>query len=349
MRNHWKWSTPWLIWALLAGSSVSAAQFVNVPYGLSDDFFPKNLPPNQCLHTDADSKITSTGSDCGTGSGGVTSVSGTANQITVVNGTTTPVISIPSDPQVSGNLTTNDITVTDTTTNQCLGTNGSNRITTASHCVTSITGTTNQIIANSGGAVFTLSLPFTFKVPGTFESSSNATFDTATGTSCAGFDSTKKLVSNQNCVTAITGTTPITVSTPSPGVYDVEITSPIPVAYGGTGTASATAGNCVDVGVGGHYNTDICNQWTLAGFIIPSVGGTVTLTGGGTEQRLFSMLTFTPIFVTDGTHAIQGYANAASSGAGPDTVVLHMNKIIAGSVGDSMAGGAHMMIGNEDF
>jgi hypothetical protein len=62
----------------------------------------------QCLHVNSSGTIAGTGTDCGSdGGGGVSSVSGTANQITVVNGSTTPQISIPSTFTFPGTVTNN--------------------------------------------------------------------------------------------------------------------------------------------------------------------------------------------------------------------------------------------------
>lgn len=62
----------------------------------------------QCLHVNSSGLVSGTGADCGAGGGGgVSSVSGTATQITVVNGSTTPTISIPSTFTFPGTITNN--------------------------------------------------------------------------------------------------------------------------------------------------------------------------------------------------------------------------------------------------
>lgn len=60
----------------------------------------------QCLHVNSSGLISGTGTDCGAGGGGgVSSVSGTAAQITVVNGSTTPTVSIPATFTFPGTVT----------------------------------------------------------------------------------------------------------------------------------------------------------------------------------------------------------------------------------------------------
>lgn len=62
----------------------------------------------QCLHVNSSGVVSGVGADCGSGGGGgVSSVSGTAAQITVVNGSTTPQISIPSTFTFPGTVTNN--------------------------------------------------------------------------------------------------------------------------------------------------------------------------------------------------------------------------------------------------
>jgi hypothetical protein len=64
-----------------------------------------------------------TGGPVGTGT--VTSVTGTTNQISVATGTTTPVLSIPSSPTLPGTTTVGNLINSGLTANQCIGANGS--------------------------------------------------------------------------------------------------------------------------------------------------------------------------------------------------------------------------------
>jgi hypothetical protein len=58
-----------------------------------------------CTSFAAQTQIQDAGAPCGTGSGGIPSVTGTANQIDVANGTTTPVLSLDSAIILPGSLT----------------------------------------------------------------------------------------------------------------------------------------------------------------------------------------------------------------------------------------------------
>lgn len=71
----------------------------------------------QCAHFSSTGVLSGTGSDCGSGGGGgsVTSVSGTANQVDVASGGTTPVISIDSTFTFPGTVT-NDLSIFGATT-----------------------------------------------------------------------------------------------------------------------------------------------------------------------------------------------------------------------------------------
>lgn len=76
----------------------------------------------QCLHVNALGQISGTGVDCGSGGGGgVSSLTGTSNQITVVNGSTTPTVSIPSTFTFPGTVT-NALNIFGSTTSAQLAT-----------------------------------------------------------------------------------------------------------------------------------------------------------------------------------------------------------------------------------
>lgn len=84
------------------------------------------LVSGRCLQAGTNGIIGNAAGACGSGSGTVTSVTGTANQISVATGTTTPVISIPSSPTLPGTTTVGSLVDT-----FIAGSNG---------CVTSSTG-----------------------------------------------------------------------------------------------------------------------------------------------------------------------------------------------------------------
>lgn len=76
----------------------------------------------QCLHVNSAGLISGTGADCGSGGGGgVSSVSGTSGQITVVNGSTTPTVSVPATFTFPGTVTNPLSIFGPTTSTQFLG------------------------------------------------------------------------------------------------------------------------------------------------------------------------------------------------------------------------------------
>jgi hypothetical protein len=133
--------------------SVCADQVVNLPYNYSfkGSVAIPSLAALQCMATDANKKVVSSGGLCGGGGGTVTSVSGTAQQINVANGTTTPVVSIAGNPVIPG-----------LAASLCVKTNFVFQLTTA-QCVHSVVAGTNVTItgtavdpvinASSGGGV----------------------------------------------------------------------------------------------------------------------------------------------------------------------------------------------------
>lgn len=132
-------------------------------------------------------------------SGTVTSVSGTANQVAVATGTTTPVISLigPYTPStytsngvLYGNGTSSlQVTSVGSTGQVLAGNTGSAPTfqTLSGLAVTSITGTANQITASASTGSVTLSTPSTFIAPGSIASTTSLTagngFTVTTGTS----------------------------------------------------------------------------------------------------------------------------------------------------------------------
>lgn len=132
------------------------------------------------------------------GTGTVTSVTGTANQITVVNGTTTPVISLPTNVVISSSLIVGGINLTGSTistfsnSNLSITPDGTGHVDLTNHrilnlsdpvgvldavnlqtltaaiattgTVTSVTGTANQITVVNGTTTPVISLPSTVNV-----------------------------------------------------------------------------------------------------------------------------------------------------------------------------------------
>jgi hypothetical protein len=85
----------------------------------SSALFATNLVSGQCLQSSVGQQIVPSGAACGSGT--VTSVSGTANQISVANGTTTPVLSIPGTFIAPGSIAaTSTLKAGNLTTGDCL-------------------------------------------------------------------------------------------------------------------------------------------------------------------------------------------------------------------------------------
>jgi hypothetical protein len=85
--------------------SASAESVVNLPYNylFNGDVFIKGLNASQCLATDANKKLISSGAACGGGGGGVTAVTGSGNILS--SGGSTPDITTVSSPIFTGDVT----------------------------------------------------------------------------------------------------------------------------------------------------------------------------------------------------------------------------------------------------
>lgn len=74
------------------------------------------LTSGRCVQSTTGGLLASASAACGTGNGTVTSVTGTANQISVATGTTTPVLSIPTNPVFPGQAAASDLYIGANTT-----------------------------------------------------------------------------------------------------------------------------------------------------------------------------------------------------------------------------------------
>jgi len=116
--------------------------------------------------------------------GAVASVSGTSNQIEVSPTTGSCVVSLPNEIITPGSLNINNaytFPTTDGSINQVLKTNGAGSVawsTDQAGTVASVSGTTNQITAETSSGVVTLSLPADVVCPGALSASSLGVTDT---------------------------------------------------------------------------------------------------------------------------------------------------------------------------
>lgn len=184
-----------------------------------------------CLQATTNGEIVATAAACGTGSGTVTSVTGTTNQIAVATGTTTPVISIPSNPTLPGTTTVGNLINSGLTASECIGTNGTKQETSNTNCVQTVTGTANQVTI-TGTATPTLSLPTTLIAPGTFAATTSITDSGLTTGQCVQIGTAGLLTgtgvacgSGSGTLTGVTAGTNIVVSTPSPTSPTVSVTN----------------------------------------------------------------------------------------------------------------------------
>jgi len=257
-----------------------------------------SISPGECVETTGGSVFVGTGSPCG--GGGVTSVSGTANQITVVNGTTTPVVSISNNPTLPGHTTvadftangdsalsgdltingvllTNDVvTVNALNANQCVATDGSRRLTsTGSACggVSSVTSANSLLVASptTGAVVLTADTTPAFDSVSTdtlqVNSTSNFDADVTVNASVQASDFIDTTLTPNYCVN-VGGSSQLTS---------------LPCTQHGNQSITASLGTCV-AGTPVVFATPFLSTPDIAGSTSPVVGDTfspssITTTG----------------------------------------------------------------------
>lgn len=247
----------------------------------------------QCLHVNSSGLVSGTGADCGSGGGGgVSSVSGTANQLTVVNGSTTPTVSIPSTFTFPGTVT-NGLGIfgsASTSSAQLLG------------LITDETGT-GVVMGNNSPTIITP----------TIASFANAPHNHTNAAGGGTLSLTTGAFPNQgSTVTVLHGNASGNPSFSSVVNNDIanatidltaKVTGLLPIANGGTGTLSP--------GLVAGTNITITGSWPNQ-TINTSAGGTVTHTTGS--------LTANALVVGNGT----GDTKVLGS-LGTTTTLLHGN------------------------
>jgi hypothetical protein len=283
----------------------------------------------------------------GTGSGSVTSVSGTANQITVVNGTTTPTVSITSNPIIpgTGSLTlpigssfarpatpvggmlryNSDLGVVEAYTTSgwtTLGTGGGSGGVTA---IATGTGLTGGPITTTG----TIAIADTAVVAGTYGSSSNIPqiIINAQGQITS---ATNIAVATGGTVTSVDvsgGTTGLTTSGgPITSSGTITLAGTLAATNGGTAQSTYSAG---DILYASATNTLSKLSVSTNGFVLTLAGGLPTWAAstGGVTSFNTSLSGLTPSTATTGAITLAGTLGISSGGTGQTSASAAFNAL----------------------
>jgi hypothetical protein len=283
----------------------------------------------------------------GTGSGSVTSVSGTANQITVVNGTTTPTVSIASNPIIpgTGSLTlpigssfarpatpvggmlryNSDLGVVEAYTTSgwtTLGTGGGSGGVTA---IATGTGLTGGPITTTG----TIAIADTAVVAGTYGSSSNIPqiIINAQGQITS---ATNIAVATGGTVTSVDvsgGTTGLTTSGgPITSSGTITLAGTLAATNGGTAQSTYSAG---DILYASATNTLSKLSVSTNGFVLTLAGGLPTWAAstGGVTSFNTSLSGLTPSTTSTGAITLAGTLGISSGGTGQTTASAAFNAL----------------------
>lgn len=283
----------------------------------------------------------------GTGAGSVTNVIGTANQITVTNGTTTPTVSITTNPIIpgTGSLTlpigssfarpatpvggmlryNSDLGVVEAYTTSgwtTLGTGGGSGGVTA---IATGTGLTGGPITTTG----TIAIADTAVVAGTYGSSSNIPqiIINAQGQITS---ATNIAVATGGTVTSVDvsgGTTGLTTSGgPITSSGTITLAGTLAATNGGTAQSTYSAG---DILYASATNTLSKLSVSTNGFVLTLAGGLPTWAAstGGVTSFNTSLSGLTPSTATTGAITLAGTLGISSGGTGQTTASAAFNAL----------------------
>ena len=206
----------------------------------------------------------------GSGDGTVTTVTGTADQITVVNGTTTPVISLALNPIVPG--TASMTLPIGSTANRPVGSNGMIRYNTDIGLFEGYVNGAWQTIAAGSGV--TSVATGTGLLGGPITSTGTITIDTTV------------VATNSNVMTltskTISGSTNTLTNIANASLTNSSVTyNGVTVALGASGTITATATNALTIGTGltgTSYDGSAAVTIAIDTAVVATLSGTQTLT-----------------------------------------------------------------------
>jgi len=283
----------------------------------------------------------------GTGAGSVTNVSGTANQITVVNGTTTPTVSITSNPIIPGTASltlpigssfarpatpvggmlryNSDLGVVEAYTTSgwtTLGTGGGSGGVTA---IATGTGLTGGPITTTG----TIAIANTAVTAGTYGSSSNIPqiIINAQGQITS---ATNIAVSTGGTVTSVDvsgGTTGLTTSGgPITSSGTITLAGTLGATNGGTGQNTYTTG---DILYASATNTLSKLSVGTNGFVLTLAAGVPTWAAstGGVTSFTTSLSGLTPATASTGAITLAGTLGISSGGTGQTSASAAFNAL----------------------
>jgi hypothetical protein len=282
------------------------------------------LSSGNCVQASTAGLLTTVAGACGTGSGTVTSVTGTGNISST--GGTTPIVSVTDAPNFAGAITSGTLT-----NQRCLTSSSSKVIvTTTAPCPVDQLSASFVIPAVGSSVSVTLNAPTYFPV------FNNTAIQITDGTN---------LMLGLVTAGATSGTLTVTNTGLAAGAVGNTMANAAFLSLGGLGTASPSftgvtvtglaANACVQTGGSKQLGTitSPCSPFnTSSSFVIPAIGSAVTISSTASLLNKTGM----GYVITDGTNAIQTYYNGTNF-----TNVA----VIMGAVGNTMASGATISVG----